>query len=241
MYDPTVARLTYRALLGRRRAADPVRAARPADRASPWRSAASPAPTTRPPRTSSAGFALATMVPLIGVIAGTGRDRARDRRRLGRLSAGQAGEAADDHLHQADRRDRRHDGLLGAAHPHRRLHPQRQRPADRRRLHGRRAGRLDRVQRALPAARHASPGTRWSSGSSTRWSGRRCSAAWSPGRARSASSSGRWRWPRRSPAGTWSRSDVGLPLGDGAAGGGHGGRDLVRGAEAAALTLAGEE
>ncbi|QKW07880.1 ABC transporter permease [Streptomyces sp. NA04227] len=71
MYDPTVARLTYRALLGRRRAlilfalpalllliAVAVRAFNGAD-----------------DRTASdllGGFALATMVPLIGVFAGTG-------------------------------------------------------------------------------------------------------------------------------------------------------------------------
>src|ERR1044072_2653826 len=71
MYDPTVARLTYRALLGRRRAlilfalpvlliviAALVRGLTGAD-----------------DQTASdllGGFALATMVPLIGVIAGTG-------------------------------------------------------------------------------------------------------------------------------------------------------------------------
>jgi len=71
MYDPTVARLTYRALLGRRRAlilgalpalliviAVLVRALAGAD-----------------DQTASdllGGFALATMVPIIGVIAGTG-------------------------------------------------------------------------------------------------------------------------------------------------------------------------
>ncbi|EST26027.1 ABC transporter permease subunit [Streptomyces niveus] len=71
MYDPTVARLTYRALLGRRRAAVllilpvllifiavAVRAFGGAD-----------------DQTASdvlGGFALATMIPLIGVIAGTG-------------------------------------------------------------------------------------------------------------------------------------------------------------------------
>jgi ABC-2 type transport system permease protein len=71
MYDPTVARLTYRALLGRRRAlilgalpalliviAALVRALAGAD-----------------DQTASdllGGFALATMVPIIGVIAGTG-------------------------------------------------------------------------------------------------------------------------------------------------------------------------
>lgn len=71
MYDPTVARLTYRALLGRRRAAVllilpvllifiavAVRALNGVD-----------------DQTASdvlGGFALATMIPLIGVIAGTG-------------------------------------------------------------------------------------------------------------------------------------------------------------------------
>ena len=62
MYDPTVARLTYRALLGRRRAlilgALAVRGLAGAD-----------------DQTASdllGGLALATMVPIIGVIAGTG-------------------------------------------------------------------------------------------------------------------------------------------------------------------------
>lgn len=71
MYDPTVARLTYRALLGRRRAAilfvlpalllviaGAVRAFSGAD--------------DQVAADVLGGFALATMVPLIGVIAGTG-------------------------------------------------------------------------------------------------------------------------------------------------------------------------
>ncbi|GHF94963.1 MULTISPECIES: ABC transporter permease [Streptomyces] len=71
MYDPTVARLTYRALLGRRRAAilfllpgllliiaAAVRAINGAD--------------DQVAADLLGGFALATMVPLIGVIAGTG-------------------------------------------------------------------------------------------------------------------------------------------------------------------------
>ncbi|MHC0433023.1 ABC transporter permease subunit [Streptomyces sp. O3] len=71
MYDPTVARLTYRALLGRRRAmilfllpalllviAGAVRAFSGAD--------------DQIAADVLGGFALATMVPLIGVIAGTG-------------------------------------------------------------------------------------------------------------------------------------------------------------------------
>ncbi|MEU8677352.1 ABC transporter permease subunit [Streptomyces sp. NPDC048560] len=71
MYDPTVARLTYRALLGRRRAAVlfilpvlliviavAVRAFAGAD--------------DQVAANVLGGFALATMVPLIGVIAGTG-------------------------------------------------------------------------------------------------------------------------------------------------------------------------
>ncbi|MFD4371450.1 ABC transporter permease subunit [Streptomyces sp. NPDC058486] len=71
MYDPTVARLTYRALLGRRRAAilfllpgllliiaAAVRALNGAD--------------DQVAADLLGGFALATMVPLIGVIAGTG-------------------------------------------------------------------------------------------------------------------------------------------------------------------------
>ncbi|MCQ4042073.1 ABC transporter permease subunit [Streptantibioticus rubrisoli] len=71
MYHPTVARLTYRALLGRRRAAilfalpllllvisAAVRALTGADDSTA--------------REVLSGFALATMVPLIGVIAGTG-------------------------------------------------------------------------------------------------------------------------------------------------------------------------
>ncbi|MFD6417798.1 ABC transporter permease subunit [Streptomyces sp. NPDC060194] len=71
MYDPTVARLTYRALLGRRRAlilfilpllllviAGSVRAMVGAD--------------DQTAVNVLGGFALATMVPLIGVIAGTG-------------------------------------------------------------------------------------------------------------------------------------------------------------------------
>ncbi|MEU8529211.1 MULTISPECIES: ABC transporter permease [Streptomyces] len=71
MYDPTVARLTYRALLGRRRAlvlfalpalliliAAAVRAFTGAD--------------DQVAANVLGGFALATMVPLIGVIAGTG-------------------------------------------------------------------------------------------------------------------------------------------------------------------------
>ncbi|GHJ92047.1 ABC transporter permease [Streptomyces sp. NE5-10] len=71
MYDPTVARLTYRALLGRRRAAilfllpgllliiaTAVRAINGAD--------------DQVAADLLGGFALATMVPLIGVIAGTG-------------------------------------------------------------------------------------------------------------------------------------------------------------------------
>lgn len=71
MYDPTVARLTYRALLGRRRAlilftlpvllitiAIAVRALTGAD--------------DQVTADVLGGFALATMVPLIGVIAGTG-------------------------------------------------------------------------------------------------------------------------------------------------------------------------
>ena len=71
MYDPTVARLTYRALLGRRRAAIlfvlpvllvaialAVRAFAGAD--------------DQVASGVLGGFAIATMVPLIGVIAGTG-------------------------------------------------------------------------------------------------------------------------------------------------------------------------
>ncbi|MFF5502651.1 ABC transporter permease [Streptomyces roseolus] len=71
MYDPTVARLTYRALLGRRRAAilfllpglllliaTAVRVINGAD--------------DQVAADLLGGFALATMVPLIGVIAGTG-------------------------------------------------------------------------------------------------------------------------------------------------------------------------
>ncbi|MCZ9346168.1 ABC transporter permease subunit, partial [Streptomyces sp. TRM76130] len=71
MYDPTVARLTYRALLGRRRAlvlgalpllllviAVAVRALTGAD--------------DQTAADVLGGFALATMVPIIGVIAGTG-------------------------------------------------------------------------------------------------------------------------------------------------------------------------
>ncbi|GAA1011993.1 ABC transporter permease subunit [Streptomyces thermogriseus] len=71
MYDPTVARLTYRALLGRRRAlvlgalpllliviAVAVRALAGAD--------------DQTAANVLGGFALATMVPIIGVIAGTG-------------------------------------------------------------------------------------------------------------------------------------------------------------------------
>ncbi|MFF3323232.1 ABC transporter permease [Streptomyces sp. NPDC002889] len=71
MYDPTVARLTYRALLGRRRAAilfvlpalllviaGAVRALNGVD--------------DQVAADVLGGFALATMVPLIGVIAGTG-------------------------------------------------------------------------------------------------------------------------------------------------------------------------
>src|ERR1700759_5522120 len=71
MYNPTVARLTYRALLGRRRAAilfvlpallivisGPVRSFSGAD--------------DQVPADLLGSFALATMVPLIGVIAGTG-------------------------------------------------------------------------------------------------------------------------------------------------------------------------
>lgn len=71
MYDPTVARLTYRALLGRRRAlilfalpalliviAGAVRAFTGAD--------------DQVASDVLGGFALATMVPIIGVIAGTG-------------------------------------------------------------------------------------------------------------------------------------------------------------------------
>ncbi|OAH15071.1 ABC transporter permease [Streptomyces jeddahensis] len=71
MYDPTVARLTYRALLGRRRAlilfalpalllviAGAVRALTGAD--------------DQIASNVLGGFALATMVPIIGVIAGTG-------------------------------------------------------------------------------------------------------------------------------------------------------------------------
>lgn len=71
MYNPTVARLTYRALLGRRRAlilfllpamllviAAAVRAFNGAD--------------DQVAADVLGGFALATMVPLIGVIAGTG-------------------------------------------------------------------------------------------------------------------------------------------------------------------------
>lgn len=71
MYDPTVARLTYRALLGRRRAlilfalpllliviAVAVRALSGAD--------------DQVASDLLSGFALATMVPIIGVIAGTG-------------------------------------------------------------------------------------------------------------------------------------------------------------------------
>jgi ABC-2 type transport system permease protein len=71
MYDPTVARLTYRALLGRRRAAilfvlpalliviaSAVRAFSGAD--------------DQVANHVLGGFAMATMVPLIGVIAGTG-------------------------------------------------------------------------------------------------------------------------------------------------------------------------
>jgi ABC-2 type transport system permease protein len=71
MYDPTVARLTYRALLGRRRAlilfALPVLLV--------VISALVRALTGADDQTASdvlGGFALATMVPLIGVIAGTG-------------------------------------------------------------------------------------------------------------------------------------------------------------------------
>lgn len=71
MYNPTVARLTYRALLGRRRAAilfvlpallivisAAVRALNGAD--------------DQIASDVLGGFAIATMVPLIGVIAGTG-------------------------------------------------------------------------------------------------------------------------------------------------------------------------
>ncbi|MFI5658069.1 MULTISPECIES: ABC transporter permease [unclassified Streptomyces] len=71
MYDPTVARLTYRALLGRRRAlilfALPVLLV--------VISALVRGLTGADDQTASdllGGFALATMVPLIGVIAGTG-------------------------------------------------------------------------------------------------------------------------------------------------------------------------
>ncbi|MZD04293.1 ABC transporter permease subunit [Streptomyces sp. SID5785] len=71
MYDPTVARLTYRALLGRRRAlilfALPVLLVAI--------SALVRGLTGADDQTASdvlGGFALATMVPLIGVIAGTG-------------------------------------------------------------------------------------------------------------------------------------------------------------------------
>lgn len=71
MYDPTVARLTYRALLGRRRAlilfALPVLLI--------VISALVRGLTGADDQTASdllGGFALATMVPLIGVIAGTG-------------------------------------------------------------------------------------------------------------------------------------------------------------------------
>ncbi|MCX4828183.1 ABC transporter permease [Streptomyces sp. NBC_01016] len=71
MYDPTVARLTYRALLGRRRAlilfALPVLLIAIA--------ALVRGLTGADDQTASdllGGFALATMVPLIGVIAGTG-------------------------------------------------------------------------------------------------------------------------------------------------------------------------
>ncbi|UGY95134.1 ABC transporter permease [Streptomyces gobiensis] len=71
MYDPTVARLTYRALLGRRRAL--ILCALPAlllliAIAVRGFGAADDAVAVR----LLSGFALATMVPLIGVVAGTG-------------------------------------------------------------------------------------------------------------------------------------------------------------------------
>jgi ABC-2 type transport system permease protein len=71
MYDPTVARLTYRALLGRRRAL--ILCALPALLI--VISAAVRGFTGADDQTAAdvlGGFALATMVPIIGVIAGTG-------------------------------------------------------------------------------------------------------------------------------------------------------------------------
>jgi ABC-2 type transport system permease protein len=71
MYNPTVARLTYRALLGRRRAA--ILFILPALLI--VIAAAVRALTGADDQTASnvlGGFAIATMVPLIGVIAGTG-------------------------------------------------------------------------------------------------------------------------------------------------------------------------
>ncbi|EMF52552.1 MULTISPECIES: ABC transporter permease [Streptomyces] len=71
MYDPTVARLTYRALLGRRRAL--ILSALPALLI--LLSVAVRALSGADDQVASdllGGFALATMVPIIGVIAGTG-------------------------------------------------------------------------------------------------------------------------------------------------------------------------
>ncbi|MFI8824159.1 ABC transporter permease [Streptomyces sp. NPDC053431] len=71
MYNPTVARLTYRALLGRKRAlilfALPAMLILIAAAVRMFRGADDQAAAT-----VLGGFALATMVPLIGVIAGTG-------------------------------------------------------------------------------------------------------------------------------------------------------------------------
>lgn len=199
MYNPTVARLTYRALLGRRRAAilfvlpallivisAAVRALNGAD--------------DQIASDVLGGFAIATMVPLIGVIAGTGaigpeiddgsivyllakpvkRPTIIFTKLIVAIGVTMAFSAIPTFI----------AGYI--------LNGNGQQIA------------VAYTVAALVASIAYSAlflllgtveaGTRWSSASSTRWSGRPCSAVWSPEPAPSASSSGRSPSPRRSAA-----------------------------------------
>lgn len=199
MYDPTVARLTYRALLGRRRAAilfvlpalllviaAAVRMFAGAD--------------DQIASDVLGGFAIATMVPLIGVIAGTGaigpeiddgsivyllakpvkRPTIIFTKLIVAIAVTMVFSALPTLL----------AGLI--------LNGNGQQIAVAYTIAALVASIAYSALFLLLGTVEA--GTRSSSAWSTRWSGRPCSAAWCPARGRSASSSGPWRSPRRSRA-----------------------------------------
>lgn len=197
MYDPTVARLTYRALLGRRRAAIlfvlPVLLVVIAVAVRTFAGSDDQVASD-----VLGGFAIATMVPLIGVIAGTGA----------------IGPEIDDGsivylLAKPVKRPTIIFTKLIVAIAVTMVFSALPTLVAGLILNGN--GQQIAVAYTI-AALVASiaysalflllgtveAGTRSSSASSTRWSGRPCSVPWCPGRARSASSSGPSRSPRRS-------------------------------------------